>query len=172
MGGAKNCPETPRQRMIGMMYLVLTAMLALNVSAAILNGYLQVDESLHATIQTTESGNRAEYDRFANALSQNKEKTQEWYDKAMRVKDESDKLFDYITDFKNAIVKLADGSKAKENATVREIKGNGSSAASVAMAFKLCCQAEKNWRRLRGFKQLELVARNIIFVDGELKNAA
>ena len=61
-------------------------------------------------------------------------------------------------------------------ATVRlrhkSTKGNGSSAASVAMAFKLCCQAEKNRRRLRGFKQLELVARNIIFVDGELKNAA
>jgi gliding motility-associated protein GldM len=121
MGGAKNCPETPRQRMIGMMYLVLTAMLALNVSAAILNGYLQVDESLHATILTTESGNKAEYDRFANALSQNREKTQVWYDKAMRVKEESDKLFDYISDFKNAIVKLADGAKAKENATVREI---------------------------------------------------
>ena len=34
MGGAKNCPETPRQKMIGMMYLVLTAMLALNVSTA------------------------------------------------------------------------------------------------------------------------------------------
>ena len=32
MSGAKNCPETPRQKMIGMMYLVLTAMLALNVS--------------------------------------------------------------------------------------------------------------------------------------------
>ena len=121
MGGAKNCPETPRQRMIGMMYLVLTAMLALNVSAAILNGYLQVDESLHATIETTESGNRAEYDRFSAALSNNKEKTQEWYDKAMRVKEESDALFEYITEFKNAIVRLADGSKAKENATVREI---------------------------------------------------
>ena len=61
-------------------------------------------------------------------------------------------------------------------ATVRlrhkSTKGNGSSAASVAMAFKLCLQAEKNWRRLRGFKQLELVAKNIIFVDGEEKKAA
>ena len=35
MSGAKNCPETPRQKMIGMMYLVLTAMLALNVSTDI-----------------------------------------------------------------------------------------------------------------------------------------
>ena len=61
-------------------------------------------------------------------------------------------------------------------ATVRlrhkSTKGNGSSAASVAMAFKLCLQAEKNWRRFRGFKQLELVAKNIIFVDGEQMKAA
>ena len=61
-------------------------------------------------------------------------------------------------------------------ATVRlrhkSTKGNGSSAASVAMAFKLCLQADKDWRRLRGFKQLELVAKNIIFVDGEEKKAA
>lgn len=40
------------------------------------------------------------------------------------------------------------------------------------MAFKLCLQAEKNWRRLRGFKQLELVAKNIFFVDGEQMKAA
>ena len=46
MGGAKNCPETPRQKMISMMYLVLTAMLALNVSAQILNGYSLVDKSM------------------------------------------------------------------------------------------------------------------------------
>ncbi len=122
MGGAKNCPETPRQRMIGMMYLVLTAMLALNVSAAILNGYLQVDESLHATIETTESGNIDGYERFSNAYSQNPGKTQEWYDKAMRVKEESDKLYQYIADFKDAIVLLADGDKAVKGATVRQIK--------------------------------------------------
>jgi len=121
MGGAKNCPETPRQRMIGMMYLVLTAMLALNVSAAILNGYLQVDESLHATIETTESGNQVGYEKFSNALSQNPEKTQEWYDKAMRVKEESDNLYNYIVEFKDAIVSLADGSKAVKGATVRQI---------------------------------------------------
>jgi len=61
-------------------------------------------------------------------------------------------------------------------ATVRlrhkSTKGNGSAAASVAMAFKLCLQAERNWRRLKGFKQLELVARNIKFVDGLLEKAA
>ena len=43
MAGGK---ETPRQKMIGLMYLVLTAMLALNVSKQILQGYLSVNESL------------------------------------------------------------------------------------------------------------------------------
>ena len=47
--GATNCPETPRQRLIGMMYLVLTALLALNVSKDILNAFSIVDETLHSS---------------------------------------------------------------------------------------------------------------------------
>jgi len=37
---------TPRQRMINMMYLVLTALLALNISKEIINAFVTVDESL------------------------------------------------------------------------------------------------------------------------------
>ncbi|UII22042.1 type IX secretion system protein PorM/GldM [Fulvivirga ligni] len=43
MAGGK---ETPRQRMIGMMYLVLTALLALNVSSAVLEKFVFIDETL------------------------------------------------------------------------------------------------------------------------------
>lgn len=121
MGGAKNCPETPRQKMIGMMYLVLTAMLALNVSAAILNGYTQVDDSLHSTIETTIGSNESTYAQFRAALEKNPEKTQEWYDKAMLVKEKSDEFYAYVQNFKDEMVQMADGSKAKANASVREI---------------------------------------------------
>lgn len=121
MGGAKNCPETPRQKMIGMMYLVLTAMLALNVSAAILNGYTQVDDSLHATIETMQESNIDTYNTFKAALDKNPEKTQEWYDKAMEVKRVSNEFFDYVQNFKDDMVLLADGKKAKKNAKVSEI---------------------------------------------------
>jgi hypothetical protein len=38
--------ETPRQKMIGMMYLVLTALLALNVSKQVLDAFVLVDEGL------------------------------------------------------------------------------------------------------------------------------
>ena len=43
---------------------------------------------------------------------------------------------------------------------------------TVTMAFKLCQQAEKNWRRLKGFEKLDLVAKNIEFENGVLKIAA
>ena len=121
MSGATNCPETPRQKMIGMMYLVLTAMLALNVSAAILNGYTQVDDSLHATIETMQDSNAETYATFKAALDKNPEKTQEWYDKAMEVKRVSDEFFGYVQTFKDDMVLLADGKKAKKDAKVSEI---------------------------------------------------
>ena len=104
------------------MYLVLTAMLALNVSAAILNGYAAVDDSLHATIETMNEGNHATYMQFKAALDQNPEKIQSWYDKAMEIKQASDAFFNYIQQFKDNMVKEAEGKDAKENATVRELK--------------------------------------------------
>ena len=122
MGGAKNCPETPRQKMISMMYLVLTAMLALNVSAAILNGYVAVDDSLHATIETMNEGNRDTYAQFRAALEQNPEKIQVWYDKAMEIQKSSTAFYDYIQRFKDEMVAAADGKDAKKNASVRELK--------------------------------------------------
>ena len=121
MSGATNCPETPRQKMIGMMYLVLTAMLALNVSAAILNGYTQVDDSLHATIETMQDSNAETYANFKAALDKNPEKTQEWYDKAMEVKRVSEEFFEYVQTFKDDMVLLADGKNAKKDAKVSEI---------------------------------------------------
>ena len=61
MSGAKNCPETPRQKMIGMMYLVLTAMLALNVSSDVLNGFSLVEDSLLRTTANASASNEALY---------------------------------------------------------------------------------------------------------------
>lgn len=61
-------------------------------------------------------------------------------------------------------------------ATVRlrhnSTKGNVTAKTTVAMAFKLCQQAEKGWRRLKGFEKLDLVAKNIEFENGVLKEAA
>ncbi|MBQ5778372.1 MAG: gliding motility protein GldM [Paludibacteraceae bacterium] len=109
MGGATNCPETPRQKMIGMMYIVLTAMLALNVAADILNGFTMVEESLRVNIQGSESRNKTLYLKFEDLNGQNPAKVGEWLDKANLVKKESDALYNQIQDLKLQIVQTADG---------------------------------------------------------------
>ena len=111
MSGAKNCPETPRQKMIGMMYLVLTAMLALNVSADILNGFKMVSDSLKVSIESSNKRTESLFDDFEFANKQNPTKTKEWLDKAKEVQAESDKLYDYIQNFKLNILRMADGPK-------------------------------------------------------------
>jgi len=49
MAGGK---ETPRQKMIGMMYLVLTALLALNVSKSILDAFVAIEENMQKSAIT------------------------------------------------------------------------------------------------------------------------
>jgi len=61
--------ETPRQKMIGMMYLVLTALLALNVSQQILKGFITVDENIgHSKAILTENNEkmRAVFEDYVN----------------------------------------------------------------------------------------------------------
>ena len=121
MSGARNCPETPRQKMIGMMYLVLTAMLALNVSSEILNGFTMVDNSLHKTIESSELRNKDLYADFQNLFDKNPAKVRDWLDKAKKVKQKSDDLYKFIENFKVQIVRLADNKEANDSAYVKQI---------------------------------------------------
>ncbi len=103
--------ETPRQKMIGMMYLVLTALLALNVSKDILNAFVLVDDSLTVATDNFSQRNKLIYDEFGKAAALNKAK--KWNEKALVVRKEADDLYNYLNSLKLRIVKLADGSKAE-----------------------------------------------------------
>ena len=54
----------------------------------------------------------------------------------------------------------------------KSTKGNGTAKATEAMAFKLCRQAEKSWRRLKGFEKLDLVAKDMKFENTVMKEVA
>lgn len=112
MGGATNCPETPRQKMIGMMYIVLTAMLALNVSASILEGFSMVESSLRVNTQGSEGRNENLYLQFQDLYGQNPTKVGEWLDHAKIVRAKSDSLYNQIEDLKWEMVTAADGDEA------------------------------------------------------------
>lgn len=109
MSGAKNCPETPRQKMIGMMYLVLTAMLALNVSADILNGFTMVDNSLLTNTETRLQQNEGLYGDLQYLYDQNPEKVGEWLEKSKIVKAKSDSIITFIRTCKRDMMQMADG---------------------------------------------------------------
>ncbi len=61
-------PKDPRQKMINFMYLVLTAMLALNVSAEILNAFDIVNNSITTSITSIDSKNKVTYNQFTELM--------------------------------------------------------------------------------------------------------
>ncbi len=101
----RNCPETPRQRMINMMYIVLTAMLALNVASETLEAFRVVDASLIQTLGALDSKNSQVYLSFEQALAENPAKVQDWKNKADAVRAESDSLISFIWNLKEKLVK-------------------------------------------------------------------
>jgi gliding motility-associated protein GldM len=104
--------------MIGMMYLVLTAMLALNVSADILNGFDMVNDSLNTAIENSKTRNHNLYGDMQALYDLNPTKVGEWLEKANKVKEESDKMFDLLQEFKVGIIALADGKNADPEGNV------------------------------------------------------
>lgn len=109
MGGAKNCPETPRQKMIGMMYLVLTAMLALNVSADIINGFDKLRHSMESSIVSTSSRTEDIMTNFKAAYSKDEgsmRKYGDWWTIAQAIVAKSDEFYNYIEHFKLDIVNM------------------------------------------------------------------
>ncbi|HAN17884.1 MAG TPA: gliding motility protein GldM [Bacteroidales bacterium] len=110
--------ETPRQKMIGMMYLVLTAMLALNVSAEVLEAFGAVDEGLKKTTVNYTEKNIVLYNDFNEQFAQNENKVRPWKEKADEVKKRSDELYEYIQLLKQEIV-VANG-QGKEDGAIAE----------------------------------------------------
>jgi gliding motility-associated protein GldM len=99
---------SPRQKMIGMMYLVLTAMLALNVSKEAVEAFKKVDKGLTKTIANYVSKNAAIYEDFDKAFAQNPAKAGPYKDKAVMIRQRADELFNYIQDIKIEIINTAE----------------------------------------------------------------
>lgn len=100
---------TPRQKMINMMYLVLTALLALNVAKEILDAFVKVNHSMEVSVGKMEDQTETIYAQFAAAMQENPDKTREWNDKALQVKSSSDDLYAFVNELKDEIIKRAGG---------------------------------------------------------------
>ncbi len=101
--------ETPRQKMIGMMYLVLTAMLALNVSEEFMNAFKLVNDGLETTATNFASANKMTYDAFEQSMKNDPVKTKPFRDKALLAQQYSQELDKYIKEIKKELTEAAGG---------------------------------------------------------------
>jgi gliding motility-associated protein GldM len=117
---------SPRQKMINMMYLVLTALLALNVSKEIINAFVTIDEGIVASNQNVIKKNQQTMDAFATAMQGDPDKTKPYQDKAIAVSKASQELYTFVANTKDEIVSVADDiEKGKPlPKTSREIEKN------------------------------------------------
>jgi gliding motility-associated protein GldM len=110
---------SPRQKMIGMMYLILTAMLALNVSKEAVEAFKKVDNGLTQTIANYTIKNDVIYKEFDRAAQENPTKAGKYKTLAYQVKERADEAYNFIQGLKIEIIK-----KAEKDPETPAINGN------------------------------------------------
>ena len=96
-------PKEPRQLMINIMYLVLTAMLALNVSAEIFNAFKIVDKGLVKSNKALEANNDALPESIRNAAKK-KNTLQTYADRIDPIRSQSKTITSQLDDMINKLI--------------------------------------------------------------------
>lgn len=98
----------PRQKMIGMMYLVLTALLALNISKSILDAFVKLNTGIEKTTVVFDQSNGILYTAFGKAAAESPA-AKKWSEKATKVKKMADGLYTHIEGLKSRLIEMTDG---------------------------------------------------------------
>ncbi len=122
MAGGK---ETPRQRMIGMMYLVLTALLALQIKDTVLEKFTLMEEGLEISNSSYEIKNGGTVLNIAKAASDqgNKPEDVAVVESAKEVRAKTEEIMTFIEDMKTDLIDQATGGnpeKAKERSVLKK----------------------------------------------------
>jgi gliding motility-associated protein GldM len=150
-------PKEPRQKMINIMYLVLTALLAINISAEILNAFKTIDESL----KKTNTAVNASSAQIFKSLTEKKndpstaERAGIWHPKAEKVMGYAAKAYNFIEDLRKQLIAASStGGKMKEN--------DQNSTTRILV---------KEGKGKELFKILEEYKKNVLGVDGAIDTA-
>ena len=136
MAGGK---ETPRQKMIGMMYMVLTALLALNVSSAVLEKFAIIDETLVELVKDSGSSNDAIL-KSIDASTVKSTAVDEAKEKAKKVRELTKSTLVYMDDIKKKMSTGKDGlplkDKVQDTHHADELMLNDKDGPSLAVGFE------------------------------------
>jgi gliding motility-associated protein GldM len=100
--------ETPRQKMIAMMYLVLTALLALNVSKEMLDAFIVVNDSVELTNENFAQKLTETYGAFEKQYQINQNKVEPYWEKAKTAQTLSKEMVDYINQLKYELISITE----------------------------------------------------------------
>ncbi|MGJ3236636.1 gliding motility protein GldM [Marivirga sp.] len=108
MAGGK---ETPRQKMIGMMYLVLTALLALNVSVTVLDKFIDINNSLEVSVDAAKEQNGNTLQRIENAVEESGSRPDdvEILDKAKEIRQKTRDMIAELKSYKDTFIEITGG---------------------------------------------------------------
>jgi gliding motility-associated protein GldM len=140
---------SPRQRMINLMYIVLTAMLALNVSGDVLNGFILVQEGVQRTNKNLGTKNDGQFSYLTELYEKNPTKAGPWYAKGVVLHNSTDSLYGLMEDYKMRIARQADGAGGDYN-NLQNL--DDLEAASVVMLDPLTQRGKKLREKLDEFR--------------------
>ncbi len=117
-------PKDVRQQMINMMYLVLTALLALNVSREVLLAFSKINDGLHNTNMALESKNQSIYDAFASKLESdpNNDEVKKYKEQAEAIGKASKELQAYVVEIREHLIEEAGGKEEGEDGGMHIVK--------------------------------------------------
>ena len=140
---------SPRQKMINLMYVILMAMLAMNVSSDVLNGFSMVDKSLSQSAANTSAQNDTLYKSFNDMYLKNPDKVGVWFERAKSVTEQSDKLCKFADKLKERIAKAADGSDGNYS----NLKNREDLEASTYVMLSGSKQGEKLYNAINEYRE-------------------
>jgi len=152
-------PKEPRQKMINMMYLVLTALLALNVSAEILNAFKTVNNSIGTSNKVVTDKNNITYAAFDKALNdaQTKANAEIWAPKANQIKSVSSAMYVTIDGMKHLLIQESQPDFDKDG---KLIKYNDANLDAATRVFDKDGKGKILYDSLKQYKQQMLSVLN------------
>jgi gliding motility-associated protein GldM len=158
-------PKEPRQKMINMMYLVLTALLALNVSAEILNAFKTVDRSLMIASGVAEQKNEEIFKSFKAKLEDptSREKAAIWEPKAQQARKISDELYNYIEGLKLELKKESDLKTVDGKEEFKEDDLDAATRLLVQQAPEGKGKGKELFEKLKAYKE------QLLAIDADMK---
>jgi len=116
-------PKEPRQLMINIMYLVLTALLALNVSAEIFNAFKMVNHGLEESNSSLDKSN-ADLPQLIKDGSKKKKEYEKWGELASQPAQIADEFSEYIENIVNDLIDKTGDNNGSVGDGDYVIKGN------------------------------------------------